>query len=100
MDPTVTDGVDTAEADPEIGAEGTETVDCPHCGADPDLEVGAENIARNIFRGRVTARQVYRMAEPARGWPFFYLLGKLSLRPSAFRAETARREAQRFNKQA
>jgi len=79
MDPTVTGGVDTADA---------------------DLEIGAENIARNVFKKRITARQVYRMARPEKGWPFFYIQGKLSLRPSAFRAEAARREAQRLNKQA
>ena len=77
MDPTVTGGVDTADA---------------------DLEIGAENIARNIFWGRVTARQVSRMAR--QGWPFFYIQGKLSGRPSSCRAEMARREAQQLSKQA
>ena len=63
-----------------------------------DLEIGAANIARNIFGGRVTERQVYRMAHPQQGWPFFRVQGKLALRPSAARSEMARREAVQLGK--
>jgi hypothetical protein len=76
MDPTVTGSMDAADA---------------------DLEIGAEDIAQNIFWGRVTARQVYRMAQPEQGWPFFYIQGKLAARPSSMRAEMARREAQQLS---
>jgi hypothetical protein len=65
---------------------------------DDDLEIGAEAIAQNIFKGRVRPRQVYRMAE--RGdWPFFRILNKLAARPSAMRAEMARREAEAIRRQ-
>jgi hypothetical protein len=58
---------------------------------DTDLEIGAEAIAQNIFQGKVSSRQVYRMAE--QGWPVFRIQNKLAARPSAVRAEMARREA-------
>jgi hypothetical protein len=57
-----------------------------------DLEIGAEAIAQNIFKGKVTGRQVYRMV--GQGWPIFRLQNKLAARPSAMRAEMARREAE------
>jgi hypothetical protein len=56
-----------------------------------DLEIGAEAIAQRIFKGRVTPRQIYRMT--GQGWPFFRVQGKIAARPSAIRAEMARREA-------
>jgi hypothetical protein len=60
--------------------------------AEADLAVGAKAIARDCFHDAVSERQVYRLAAQG-GWPFFRLLGKLAARPSAFRAEAARREA-------
>jgi hypothetical protein len=57
-----------------------------------DLEIGAEAIARNIFDGKLTARQVYRLA--AQDWPIFRIQGKLAARPSAMAAEMTRREAE------
>ena len=62
---------------------------------DTDLAIGAEAIARHCFDGKVSARQVYRMAE--QGWPIFYILGKLAARPSAIRREMARREEHAVN---
>jgi len=68
-------------------------MDTLNLGAAPadDLEVGAEAIAQNIFRGKVNPRQVYRMAEPGNGWPIFRLQGKLAAWHGAMRAEMARR---------
>jgi hypothetical protein len=60
--------------------------------AEADLAVGAKAIARDCFYGQVSERQVYRLAAQG-GWPFFKILNKLAGRPSAFRAEAARREA-------
>jgi hypothetical protein len=55
-----------------------------------DLAVGAEAIAQDCFNGKLTPRQVYRLAE--RGWPIFRIQGKLAARPSAIQAEMTRRE--------
>jgi hypothetical protein len=57
-----------------------------------DLQIGAETIAQNIFDGKLTPRQVYRLA----GWPIFRIQGKLAARPSTMRAEMARREAEQL----
>jgi hypothetical protein len=60
--------------------------------ADADeICIGAEAIARDIFKGKLTPRQVYRLAEEG-GWPIFRLRGKLAARPPAVRAEVIRRE--------
>ena len=59
---------------------------------DDVIVTGAKQIAREIFGGRVSARQVYRMAEPGRGWPIFRDRRQLHAREKPMRREVARRE--------
>jgi hypothetical protein len=56
-----------------------------------EIEIGAEAIAKSVFGGKISSRQVYRMAEEG-GWPIFRVRGKLAARPVAMRAEIERRE--------
>jgi len=59
---------------------------------DEELIIGARNISEQVFQGRISPRQVYRLASTDPGWPIFLLLGKLACRPGPMRAEIARRE--------
>jgi hypothetical protein len=52
---------------------------------------GAEDIARVCFQGRVSPRQVYRMAEPGRGWPIWRDRRQLHATPGGIRREIRRR---------
>jgi len=55
-----------------------------------DLEIGAENISTRVFGGKLTARQVYRLAEKP-GLGFFKLQNKVACIPSKLREELRRR---------
>jgi hypothetical protein len=59
---------------------------------DDTLVIGATRINEEFFDGQLSEDQVYRL--PKDGWPIFKLLGKIAARPSAMRAEIARREAE------
>jgi hypothetical protein len=60
--------------------------------ADSDsLAIGAAAIAERCFDDKLSVKQVYRLPQEG-GWPIFKIRGKLSMRPSAARAEIERRE--------
>jgi hypothetical protein len=60
---------------------------------DDKLCLGAEAIAREIFNGALSPKQIYRLADKG-GWPIFKVQGKLAARPAACRREICRREAE------
>jgi hypothetical protein len=57
-----------------------------------ELVIGARAIAEEVFGGRLSRRQVYRLLETDPTWPAFKLAGKWAARPGAMRAEIRRRE--------
>ena len=61
---------------------------------DDELVIGAEEIAKEIFGGRLNPRQIYRLLEnEPEPWGAFKILNKWCGRRGRMRAELARREA-------
>ena len=62
--------------------------------ATDDLFVGAQAISTAIFGGRLSARQIYRLASEETGWPFFRVRGKIACRRSTIVAHIEQLEAE------
>jgi hypothetical protein len=58
-----------------------------------DLFVGAEAISTAVFDGRLSRRQVYRLASEETDWPFVHVRGKIACRRSTIMAHIERLEA-------